>query len=753
MTSTISIVQQGAYTGTQNLTSSTGIATFGQNQLTLGPNISIASTYASFGSGILAPGTYYEDIFTDSLHHNRIQVVVTPSTTKPLALISFGGSAASLPNNGTAKPYSLPFSYGYADKIYSACQVTPTRPGFTITRGLPTVRGCAPDNSVTCQVPFTAAADSSVPAGTYSVSCKYDDSLLYPNALGTPCAQTPYPLCIAAGSLSVYSATPPPLDNTPFISSLNPSTVASGQTTILTISGSNFGKNPTIYIGGVGYPTSGVSNSITIVYIDPGSPQGALIPVYLVSNGASGVGFLPAPQASATSNTKYILVSLTTLSVAVKSRSHDNPTNNSFVTIGPSDVVYGGSEDSTSDSLQLSASVDFSIGGVNYAWSVSGPGAANYPPPVMSQSSWNVGRILPLSGVLTFQVDAAFPNGTHLVSQRTVEVGIRTDDVIILGYIDGSRIPTPDGIAGIGNVNPRILSDLPSEINSLSAAAACLNRFISLSGNDDSIGTTPLTDSTPLSDADREYILYWQFVRAANPDQTTVIQGDFRDLVSQFTSESKVSSYTADPTNFKLFNRFQVKYRVLNGNFNGPPIVLSVNSVPKVGQTPNPCHSFNLPAFNVSGQEGFANSTSANGPLVATAAISQINDGSPDMIGVAELNTLLGKSVNSKRYWENIGSRITFSVDAGTKPAIYRQPFPTYLLFQNGAYRNLFAQADFPQTNFNTNPFPSGTASCQRDIVDGFSGLIIQSFITPGGRCGDMHSTPEVSARPSPYIF
>ena len=49
-------------------------------------------------------------------------------------------------------------------------------------------------------------------------------------------------------------------------------------------------------------------------------------------------------------------------------------------------------------------------------------------------------------------------------------------------------------------------------------------------------------------------------------------------------------------------------------------------------------------------------------PTVTSQTIAQINDGSPAMVAVAELNTLLGKNRNPAVFWENIGSKIAFTL-------------------------------------------------------------------------------------------
>jgi hypothetical protein len=145
-----------------------------------------------------------------------------------------------------------------------------------------------------------------------------------------------------------------------------------------------------------------------------------------------------------------------------------------------------------------------------------------------------------------------------------------------------------------------------------------------------------------------------------------------------------------------------------------------------------------------SGQAGPANGLLANTNSVREA---QINDGSRDSGAVRAFNTLEGKDVSSPVFWENIGSNITFSPNGGTSPQLVLQPYPTYYEFHNGTFVTQYPEAALPLLNFNPNPYPSGTVPCQIT-----SPLDSQTRVTPGGRCGDQASAPDVSARTPSYV-
>jgi hypothetical protein len=252
--------------------------------------------------------------------------------------------------------------------------------------------------------------------------------------------------------------------------------------------------------------------------------------------------------------------------------------------------------------------------------------------------------------------------------------------------------------------------------------------------------TTP--NFISLTPIDRSYVLNWMFKYGSNADPTTVIAGgDFRDGASNSTDENKVSGFIGTATNFKLYNRFQVKYRVNGGTFNGAPTVLHQDT--RIGTTKNPCGSLIFGIIGTfDGQPG-----PNNGPPPASPGgntrISLINDGSPDSGAIRAFNTLTGKDLppgTTAIFWENIGIRVSYSVADGTTPNVVLQPYPTYYQYKNGTKIFTRPQAASPLGNFATNPYPFGTVPCL-----GVGG------ITPGGRCGYATGAADPSARVPPF--
>ena len=328
-----------------------------------------------------------------------------------------------------------------------------------------------------------------------------------------------------------------------------------------------------------------------------------------------------------------------------------------------------------------------------------------------------------LSGTLTFQVTVAFAGGAQEQSSRDVEVGVRSDDTIVVGWINPAGVTLPGGAspAVTGLLTP---PPVPSSLQ-------CNLFVLDLSNN----FTTP--NFIPLTLADRSYVLNWLFKYAGNPDPSTVIPGDFRNSATSFTDESKVANFLGTLTNFKLFNRFQVKFRVgAGGTFNGTPIVLQQKT--GIGTTKNPCGTVLGFLGLFPGQAGPANGPPPV-PSPTNTRNSLINDGSPDAGAIRAFDTLTGKDLPAGAtavFWENIGTRISFNAGGGPTPTVVVQPYPTYFEYHNGKLVNTTPQASSPLGNFQTNPYPFGTVPC-----------LELGGITPGGRCGDASSPADPSAR------
>lgn len=408
--------------------------------------------------------------------------------------------------------------------------------------------------------------------------------------------------------------------------------------------------------------------------------------------------------------------------------NQDNPRETAFTALSATlPVLYGGSISSTSDNLKLTVEGACSVS--EYTWSVTGDGASNYIPPSPSPTAteWNVGDIKPTPGRLTFKCQARLKNGQTINASKDVEVGIRTDDVIVIAWIDPKQ--TTLNTAGVGKWIIDILPPSgPSNFN-LITQGLCFRVADVLSEN----YTNPIGNH--MMPLDREYIMRWGAVYAAN----SVPPSDFLDS-GGLMDERRLLSFRGNRSNYKLLSRFQIKYRVKNGKFTEQPIVRNILAT--TGVTPNACKATEIP---LSGQAGPSNTDKQ--PLVLSDRAYIINDGSPNAKELRALNTLTGKDLPANtvpRFWENIGSRITFSVSDGSAPKIITQPYPTYFVYRNGrlSRSDSCAQPHTLNPNLQTNPYPSGTVHCS-----------CPGGITPGGRCGDASSSPSPGARKPDYAY
>ncbi len=97
------------------------------------------------------------------------------------------------------------------------------------------------------------------------------------------------------------------------------------------------------------------------------------------------------------------------------------------------------------------------------------------------------------------------------------------------------------------------------------------------------------------------------------------------------------------------------------------------------------------------------------GPVPATNHISQINDGSPEIPGIRAFNTLTAMDEQTPLFWQNIGSKITFTcgTPSATLPPI-TENYPTYNMYVNGAMVFVRPQAALPNGHFFASPYPFG---------------------------------------------
>jgi hypothetical protein len=193
-----------------------------------------------------------------------------------------------------------------------------------------------------------------------------------------------------------------------------------------------------------------------------------------------------------------------------------------------------------------------------------------------------------------------------------------------------------------------------------------------------------------MTTAEKNYILQWMFKYAANY---------YPNLAppNNFGSDDALDAFQGEPTNYKLFNRFQIKY-VFNDagtGFGDDPI--KILDAAKVGVTLDP----------VRHQPDPGHSQQANGLLqVSHNTLDNLtNDASPDSLAVRAFNTL-----QNPLYWSDIGSTIQFGPSLDPSYSELVQVYPTYYIYERAAdagfYLNkVIPQAALPEENFSATPY------------------------------------------------
>jgi hypothetical protein len=315
----------------------------------------------------------------------------------------------------------------------------------------------------------------------------------------------------------------------------------------------------------------------------------------------------------------------------------------------------------------------------NYRWKAVGPETITGPGgpsavqwPMNTGISWDPGDY-----VLTLEV--TFDTGVTKTSTYNQRVGLRTDDVLVIGWINKAGVAVnPDGVYwAVTEIFPPEGLCGASLVQKAAAGAYLLT--VALGGDARPFGPP----DNFLSAADRRYLLNWQFKHGGNPGPPPPL----------FFTEEQVEDYKESTSNWKLWNRAQVKYFVADGKING---VQRLKKDTLIGTTTDPISCL----IPVPGEAGVP----WNGQfIVRDTEIHQINDGTPDSFATNGLNTLTRPLL-----WSHIGSKIQFTLSAGITGDVTNQVYPTYSKFRNKSLYSVDPQAPEPIMNFSLTPFPPG---------------------------------------------
>jgi hypothetical protein len=352
---------------------------------------------------------------------------------------------------------------------------------------------------------------------------------------------------------------------------------------------------------------------------------------------------------------------------------------------------------------------------------------------------WDLGDLVnPVPGEVTFRADVTYADGRHECGFFESEIGVRTDDVILIGWIDPANVP----LSTVG-VAPGLLTNFPPAgppVRIAPLCDACQVALLVAQGHVDPCNfpmqVIPGDPSAATKDANRTYLLNWMFKYGGNVDPSTRIPGgDFRDSTDSYIASQEISTYVNGSTDYKLFNRFQVRYTVsTNGYLISPVHILQTERW--IGNTTNPLAGCPMTLNPAPGQIG------PNNSKVDTTNQStwQVNEGSPDAQAILAFNTLMGNNdvPADPHYWESIGSRIRF-ISSAITPLISVQVYPTYYEYRNGRFVNVYPQASSPSGAFTLYPYPFGAVECPD------SGHL-------QGRCGNATSPEHYTARVPPFL-
>lgn len=234
---------------------------------------------------------------------------------------------------------------------------------------------------------------------------------------------------------------------------------------------------------------------------------------------------------------------------------------------------------------------------------------------------------------------------------KTIKV-LPTDDVVVIGWIDGSRVAYPSG------ANLVLQADLFSVVDCLALEGIWLG-----TGSPAGIVT----------EADREFANAFLIKNSANQAPPLEIDPDAELAAGDF----------------RAFSRFQAAYSVNDNQILSDPKI--VKSVSILGKTPEPCTHELFPS--VAAEENAENGIT--GITADGTRIFQITEGRLGSKGQKVNQTINGRStpwIWSVTEFDLTGVLVYPTTLGSGKPN--HQMFPTYYVYRNGAIYRIFGQSD-----------------------------------------------------------
>jgi hypothetical protein len=321
---------------------------------------------------------------------------------------------------------------------------------------------------------------------------------------------------------------------------------------------------------------------------------------------------------------------------------------------------------------------------ITFSWSAEGPGGETITGPTgAGKNEWTIHdgdddtatdwlKWKPGKWKIKVQIGSA-------QAELEQEVGVRTTDVVAVGWINPQGVPLNS--SGMPSDMTRYYP--PSGTFGMAAQKLLTLAHLGLVSQGATIRPGPAVAMTA---TEKEYMLNWLFKYGANIAPP-----------ASFADEAALEDFKNERTNYKLFNRFQIRYLVNESGteFKGQPVILQQGTV--IGVTKEPIFGGRKP--------GTSGRDEGKKQIKDNKVYHQTNDGSPEDLAVGVFNTLM-----NLLKWNHIGSTISFGIDFDFRFELLNQVYPTYFIYErqeDGKFelKEQRPQAPNPKDNFNSAPY------------------------------------------------
>jgi hypothetical protein len=429
------------------------------------------------------------------------------------------------------------------------------------------------------------------------------------------------------------------------------------------------------------------------------------------------------------------------LPVEMRITDRDDPKKKWTDNVVKTAPVYSGK--STGDMVSWKLGGTDSWTNATFSWSAEGPETKTGPSGT-GKNEWKIADgdedtakdwIDWKPGKYKIECAISFGGGSS-TAEFEQEVGVRTDDVVAVGWIDPQQVPLNSS-----GVQSALLEVLP--VGGLSAEdgdnaklkAGILLKHIAEEGVaspfqvDEPWYAPPImigVDFTAFSAADKAYALNWMFKYAGNPAPPN----DFTDNEGYF-SQAELEEFAAkkDKKLYKLLNHYQAKYLVgADEKFKSGTLV-HLKHKAFIGNTKDPARIYDTwGLFDWLGRwlenypnngifPGMPREHNSDNPVVTDTTSKLCNEGTPDQKALDAFKNLTGHDQgyiwssitffsDLQHYSETTSSSTSQSLTRNPKPTEFyqgrmnTQVYPTYWIYINGEKKGVQNQAPSPSALF-----------------------------------------------------